>query len=39
MASFNKTSARDEVSRLKADFDSLCAQGKVSSEIRVLMII
>lgn len=37
MASINKTSVRNEVSRLKADFDALCAEGKVNSEIKVLM--
>lgn len=37
MASIDKTSVRDEVGRLKADFDALCGEGKVSGEIRVLM--
>ena len=33
MASLVKTSVRDEVSRLKADFDRLGAEGKLSSDI------
>lgn len=37
MASINKSSVRDEVSRLKADFEKLCADGKVSGETKVLM--
>ncbi len=37
MATVDKTSVRDEVARLKADFDALCADGKISGEIRVLM--
>ena len=37
MASVDKTSVRNEVSRLKADFEQLCADGKTSSEIKVLM--
>ena len=37
MPSINKSSVRNEVSRLKAEFDSLCAEGKVTSEIKVLM--
>jgi len=37
MATMNKTSVRDEVDRLKQDFEQLCLDGKVSSEIRVVM--
>jgi len=37
MASLDKTSVRDEVSRLKIDFDKLCGEGKITSESKVLM--
>ncbi len=37
MASINKTSVRNEISRLKADFDLLCSEGKVTSETKALM--
>lgn len=37
MATIDKTSVREEVSRLKKEFEQLCSEGKVSSEIRVLM--
>lgn len=37
MASVDKTSVRNEVSRLKADFEKLCTEDKVTSEIKVLM--
>lgn len=37
MASIDKTSVRNEVSRLKADFEKLCADGKTSNEIKVIM--
>jgi transposase len=37
VASINKTSVRNEVSRLKADFERLCCEGKVSTETKVLM--
>ncbi len=37
MATMNKTSVRDEVDRLKQDFEQLCSDGKVSSEIRIVM--
>ncbi len=37
MANLDKTSVRDEVSRVKADFDKLCGEGKVSGEIKVIM--
>ena len=37
MASVDKISVRNEVQRLKADFDELCVDGKISSEIKVLM--
>lgn len=37
MATMNKTSVREEVDRLKQEFDQLCSSGKVSSEVRVVM--
>lgn len=37
MASLDKTSVKDEVGRLKADFDRLGSEGKVSSEIQAIM--
>ncbi|SFI68258.1 hypothetical protein [Nitrosomonas sp. Nm34] len=37
MASLDKISVRDEVSRLKADFDRLGAEGKLSSESQAIM--
>lgn len=37
MATIDKTSVRDEVNRLKSEFEQLCSEGKASSEIRVLM--
>jgi transposase len=37
VANLNKASVRNEISRLKADFDRLCAAGKVTGETRVLM--
>ena len=38
MASLDKTSVRAEVSRLKADFEQLCAEGKITSESKSLML-
>lgn len=37
MATADKTSIREEVDRLKQEFEQLCLAGKVSSEIRVVM--
>ena len=37
MATINKTSVREEVDRLKQEFDKLCLNGKVSAEIRAVM--
>jgi hypothetical protein len=37
VANLDKTSVRDEVSRLKADFDRLGCEGKVSSESQAIM--
>jgi transposase len=37
MASIDKTSVRNEVARLKADFERLCSNDEVSAEINVLM--
>jgi len=37
MANIDKSSVRNEVSRLKADFEQLCADGKITSESKVLM--
>jgi len=34
MATVNKTSIREEVERLKQEFEQLCSAGKVSAEIR-----
>ena len=38
MASLDKTSVRTEVSRLKTDFENLCAEGKITSESKALML-
>ena len=37
MASLDKTSVNGEVSRVKADFEKLCAEGKVSTDLKVIM--
>ncbi|VAW58682.1 hypothetical protein MNBD_GAMMA08-1471, partial [hydrothermal vent metagenome] len=37
MASVDKTSVRNEVSRVKADFKQLCDEGNVSGEVKMLM--
>ncbi len=37
MATMNKTSIREEIERLKQEFEQLCSAGKVSPEIRALM--
>ena len=37
MANIDKASVRDEVGRLRANFDELCAAGKTSEEVKVLM--
>jgi transposase len=37
MATLNKTSVREEVYRLKQEFDKLCSDGKVSPETRAVM--
>lgn len=37
MATINQTSVREEVDRLKQEFEQLCSDGKVSTEIRVVM--
>lgn len=37
MATMNKTSVRQEVNRLKQEFEQLCSDGKVSPEIRVVI--
>jgi len=37
VSSINKTSIRNEISQLKADFDRLFSEGKVTSETKVLM--
>ena len=37
MASIDKSTIRNEVNRVKADFEKLCVDGKVSSEISMLM--
>jgi len=38
MASIDKTSVRTEVSRLKTDFEKLCAEEKISAESKALMM-
>jgi len=37
MATLNKQSVRDEVDRVKSEFDQLCQAGKVSAEVKALM--
>lgn len=37
MASLNKDTVRNEVNRIKSDFDKLCGDGKISNEIKILM--
>ncbi len=37
MATIDKTSIREEVDRLKQEFEQLCSAGKVSSEIQAIM--
>jgi len=37
VANLDKTSVKDEVSRLKADFDRLGKEGKVTSESQAIM--
>ncbi len=37
MATVDKTSVREEVGRLKREFEQLCSDGNVSSEIKVVM--
>ena len=37
MASVDKTSVRNEVSRVKAEFDRLCDKGNGSGEVKILM--
>lgn len=37
MASIDKTSVRAEVNRLKSDFEQLCADGKITNEVKVIM--
>lgn len=37
MASLDKSSVRNEVSRLKADFEALCAEGKIPPESQAIM--
>ena len=37
MANLDKLTVRNEVSRLKDDFEQLCADGKITSESKVLM--
>jgi len=37
MANLDKSTVRNEVSRLKDDFEQLCADGKINSESKVLM--
>ena len=37
MANLDKSSVRNEVSRLRADFEQLCAEGKITTDSQVLM--
>ena len=37
MANLDKSTVRNEVSRLKADFEQLCTDGKITSESKALM--
>ena len=37
MANLDKNSVRNEVSRLKAGFEQLCTEGKITSESKVVM--
>jgi len=37
VATIDKTSVRDEVGRIKADFEQLCTDGKITLEIKFLM--
>ncbi len=37
MPSLDKISVRNEVSQLKADFETLCSDGKIAGEIKTLM--
>jgi transposase len=37
MANLDKASVRSEVSRLKADFEKLCAEGKITGESQAIM--
>jgi hypothetical protein len=37
MANLDKASVRTEVSRLKADFEKLCAEGKITFESQAIM--
>ena len=37
MANLDKSTVRNEVSRLKEDFEQLCTDGKITSESKVLM--
>jgi hypothetical protein len=37
MANLDKSTVRNEVSRLKDDFEQLCADGKITTESKVLM--
>jgi len=37
MGNLNKNAARNEVNCLKADFEQLCSEGKVTSESKVVM--
>ncbi len=38
MSSLDKTSVRTEVNRLKTDFEQLCADGKITTESKALMM-
>ena len=37
MASIDKNTVRNEVNRIKSDFDALCNDGKISNDIKLMM--
>ncbi|MBM9521214.1 hypothetical protein JWG39_15445 [Desulforhopalus vacuolatus] len=37
MATMNKISVREEVARVKQEFEQLCSAGKVTPEVKIVM--
>ena len=37
MAQVDKTSVRNEVNQIKVDFEKLCSEGKITSDVKFLM--